>query len=235
MVDIEWPGQPERPTLRRALRHALRRQAPDLRVLAEDFLAESSSIDLLAVGYEGELVSIRIGDAEQDGLLLTRALADLTWLRPRARDLLKLAPGLGIEESADPRAMILCPRFKTETRSAADNFPEGELELFEYRCLRQQGQLALLLEPCKPGLMPHLGAPRVAVAAAGDPNDPGELDRGAPVRARPARRSQPHQPHHSRDAHGQRLTDPPSASAFRTGLTEADLQSGREPRHEEVG
>jgi hypothetical protein len=149
MPEFEWPGIPEHASLRRALRHGLRRHEPSLRVIAENFLAESSAIDLLAVGSEGQIVSIRIGDAGRQTQLFTQGLADLTWLRPRTADLIKLAPHLGLEPSAEPRAMIFCEKFSPETRAAAENLPTQTFELFEYRCVRQRGQLVLLLEPCR--------------------------------------------------------------------------------------
>ena len=58
-------------------------------MIAEGFLAEASAIDLLAVGGEGEIISIRIGRGGDDVALLTQSLADLTWLRPRLADFLK--------------------------------------------------------------------------------------------------------------------------------------------------
>ncbi len=145
MADLEWLGEPDRASLRRAIRHRLRHLDPTLRVVAEGFLAEQSEIDLLAVGNEGELVSIRIGRRGGDAVLLTQALSDLTWLRPRREHLLKLAPGLGLEPSAEPRALLLCPNFAPETCSAAENLPARTVGRLSYRCLRLQGQLNVLL------------------------------------------------------------------------------------------
>ena len=107
LAELEWGVLAEPPALRRAIRHQLRSLDRSLRILAEDFLAADSTIDLLAVGGEGELVSIRIGRPGEDAALLTRSLSDLVWLRPRTRDLLKLVPGLGIEQSVDPPADFL--------------------------------------------------------------------------------------------------------------------------------
>ena len=72
-------------------------------------------IDLLAVGAEGELVSIRFAKPDDDRATLTRALADLTWLRARRADFLKLSPGLGIDPSAEPRALVVSHGFSAET------------------------------------------------------------------------------------------------------------------------
>ena len=226
MAELQWPGQPEQPSLRRALRHAIRRQRPELRVIAEDFLAETTKIDLLAIGRGGELVSIRIGDERAEATLFTRGLADLSWLRPRAFDLLKLAPGLGLEPSTEPRSMVCCTRFGSETRAAAENLPACSLELVEYRCLRHQGQLTLLLESSAAERW-ATGPSRGARSA--DPSGSSRADRrpdsplqDASSTVRPLAGSDGSRPLAPRG-----LTDPPSPTTFRTGLTDADLRSGR--------
>ena len=198
MAELEWEGRPERPSLRRAIRHRLRHFDPTLRVIAEGFLAETSAIDLLAVGGEGEIISIRIGRGADDVALLTHALADLTWLRPRLADFLKLAPGLGLEASAEPRAMLLCPEFARETRAAVESLPRRSIELATYHCLRQHGQLSVLLETESPARTKASEGP-VADAQENTPS--------------PTISNASHQ-----------RNDPSDPSGFRTGLTDADLR-----------
>ena len=212
MADLEWTGAIEPASLRRALRVALRHQAPELRVIAEDFFAEESPMDLLAVGSDGELVSVRISmnsDPASAALLFTRGLADLSWLRLRHQDLLKLAPDLGLEVGAEPRSLMLCPGFGQELRRAAENLPDPAVRLLTFRSLRQQGQLTLLLEPGKPALT---RAQAYGAAAATPPLE------SAPVAAQPI------------SASALRLTDPPSSSTFRTGLRDEDLRLEPSPR-----
>lgn len=206
LADLEWEGRPERPSLRRAIRHQLRRFDPTLRVIAEGFLAEASAIDLLAVGSEGEIISIRIGQGEDDAELLTRCLADLNWLRPRLADFLKLAPGLGLEPSAEPRAMLLCPEFSRETRAAVENFPTRSIELATYHCFRQQGQLSVLLETVSPDRAQTAKWQLADSSLATTP-------------------SPPHSPSPRLAESSQPLAGMPSASSFRTGLTDADLHT----------
>ncbi len=206
MAELEWEGHPERPSLRRAIRHRLRRFDPGIRVVAEGFMAETSLIDLLAVGGEGEIVSIRIGRDGDDRTLLTQALADLTWLRPRLADFLKLQPKLGLEPSAAPRAMLVCPEFSRETQAAVENLPPRSIELTRYQCFRQQGQLSVLLETGSPSQRPPVTRPPVGSSldrtALGSetipPKEPAIRGRSAGARAR-------------------------RATGFRTGLDEADL------------
>lgn len=204
MAELEWEGRPERPSLRRAIRHRLRRFDPTIRVIAEGFLAEASSIDLLAVGGEGEIISIRIGRGGDDVALLTQSLADLTWLRPRLADFLKLAPGLGLEPSAEPRAMLFCPEFARETRAAVENLPARSIELATYHCLRQQGQLSVLLETTS-------ASPRQT-------GEPQRTDRSlnAPL-------AHPFTPPPRPTTPSQQPADRLDSSNFRTGLTDADL------------
>lgn len=197
MADLEWPGRPEPASLRRAARHALRRLHPELRVIAEDFLATTTPIDLLAVGSSRELVCVRMTASEapdEDAMLLARSLSDQSWLAPRVQDLASLAPELGLDPAAEPRSLLLSPGFGADVRAALQRLPSGSVQLMRYRCLQRQGQLTLLLEPDKP-------EPPMRAAGRSRKTAPSDASR--------------------------RLTDPPSPSAFRTGLTEADL--GRAP------
>ena len=194
--------------------------------MAEDFLASESTIDLLAVGGEGELVSIRIGRAGEDAAVLTRSLSDLVWLRPRTRDLLKLVPGLGIEPSADARSILLCPDFQAETRAAIENFPSHTVELMVYRCYRHRGQLNVILEPQKqkalsrhrgPGReeRPHRRSPRPLETLPDPSSGPGAAVPG------PLDRSEGPDP----------LLNLAPTSDFRTGLSDADLRLDAEENH----
>lgn len=178
-------GFADRQSLRRALQVALESVSPTIRVLADGFLAEQSTMDLLAVGGEGELISIRFVEPDEDAAGLTRALADLTWLRSRRMDLLKLAPGLGIEPSAEPRAALFCRTISAETRAAVDNFPADTVQLWCCRGMHRAGRSSLLIESVGNG-------PATAELLALAPTLP--------------------------------LTAPPSPSAFRTGLVDADLE-----------
>ena len=221
LAEFEWPGTPERASLRRALRHGLRRAVPELRVIAEDFLAESTPIDLLAVGVAGGLVSIRIGTETEESKLFTQALADIAWLRPRGLDFLKLAPGIALEAAAEPGAMIFCRNFASETRLAAQSLGGTSLELFEYRCLRQQGQLVLLLERCKSNIQ-HSRQTQIAPGRDSQPTLEPSVDQNERFATSTPQQSE------SVAFEGamrrNRLTDSPSPSTFRTGLTDIDLQ-----------
>jgi hypothetical protein len=210
LAEFEWPGLPERTSLRRALRHWLRLDVPNLRIVAEDFRTEASPVDLLGIGSSGEWVSIRLSEENEDLTLLTQGLADVNWLRRRGADLVKLSPKLGVEVSAEPRAMLFCPDFSAETRSAIETLPTGLVELFRYRCLRQQGQLSLLIEACRPAQLDR-ALPDAMSSTARSPEFASRLS------------DSEQRPLHSSPSHSG-LTGPPSTSTFRTGLVDADLQ-----------
>ena len=83
--DLRYVAALPRPELRNALRRA---QAfdPPLRILAEDVLGADSSIDFVAVDPDGRVILVLIGEDGEDRELLTRAIAQRAWVRPRIRD-----------------------------------------------------------------------------------------------------------------------------------------------------
>lgn len=200
--------------LRRALRAAIESAMPALRIVAEGFLTETSQTDLLAVGGDGEIVSIRIAEPGGDAAVLTRVLADLSWLRPRREDFLKLAPGLGIEPSAEPRALVLARDFGRETLAAVDNFPATTVSLWRWQGIEASERPRLWIEPVAPELtaMARVSGTRSAPAtpAPGLSRRPSGIASPANAARYPER--------------GGSLADPPSPSAFRTGLVDADLE-----------
>jgi len=182
-----------------------------MRVFAEDYLAESSPIDLLAVGGEGELIALRIGRDGDDAALLTHCLADIGWLRPRVPDFLKLAPTLGLEASAEPRAMLACPGFTRETVTAASSFAARTVELLTYHGVRERGQLRILLGTPD---SPRLARSTKPLLLEDPPSDPAEED--------PAEETVPHVATATRPQ--AEAPDPEdSAGGFRTGLRDEDL------------
>jgi hypothetical protein len=225
-AEFEWGLVPKRPELRRAVRDRLRSGDPSLRILAEDFLASESTIDLLAVGDQGELVSIRIGRPGEDAELLTRSLSDLTWLRPRTRNLQKLLPGLGIEASAHARSILLCPDFGAETRAAIENLASHSIQLMVYRCYRRHGQLGVILEPQEQATLSRHRAPdredrpRRRSSSKLETAPKPSSSQGATV-------TDPIEPREAPDP----LLDLAPSAGFRTGLADADLRLETEENH----
>ncbi|MCH2186921.1 hypothetical protein MK280_13730 [Myxococcota bacterium] len=121
---------PSLPAARRhALRKALERLEPSLRIVAEDVLALASRIDLVAVDRHGRIVVIVLAEAGEDDSAVTRALAHREWLIEHLPDWLQIAPGLGANLSAGVRAMVVAPDFLPETLLAVGALPRGWVEL----------------------------------------------------------------------------------------------------------
>ncbi len=238
----------ERMRSRRALERALEEIQPKIRVVAEGILAEASPIDLLAVGAEGELIAIRMAEPGDDLATLTRLLSDLSWLRPRRKDLLKLASGNGIDPSAEPRGLLVAPSIARETRAAVDNFPADTLQLWLGRPASEGDRVPMWIEQLEPApdrssdVAPPLRTPvpdpaceaPEATRSSVSPEPRASVAHARPSPAQPSfaritadPRDSPRPP--SADRPGSPLTAPPSPSAFRTGLSAADLASARRP------
>lgn len=119
---------------------------PATRILAEDLLAETSRVDLVAVDHQGQAVLVLIGQEGEDRALLTRALAQCAWARTRLGDWLKLAPQLDLEAAAGVRAIILSPSFHPETLLAASSLEAPKVSTVVYRCISNETRSQLLLE-----------------------------------------------------------------------------------------
>ena len=104
---------------KRALRRALGAEWQKLRVVAEDVLGAESRIDLVAVGTEGELLLVLVGEAGRDLELVARGLAQRVWVEAHLPDWLKLAPDLGVRPEVGVAVVLLCPSFGAEALAAA--------------------------------------------------------------------------------------------------------------------
>lgn len=225
MTDSAPAGLPDRRTLRRAIRHELRRLDSSIRVVAEDLLTETTTVDLVGRGASGELVAIRIGRGGDDDRLLTALLADRTWLTPRLVDWCKLAPELDLDPDAGVRGLLVCPDFRRETCSAATLLPEQAIGLIRYHCLpRSHGRWAVLLESVKLDPPIHRASPDAISDAISERDpfpDPADDRSGPPAAAdHPPRLLAPSPP-----SDGSRRRP----SAFRTGLTDTDLRPASDP------
>ena len=222
----EHRPSPSRHAARRALRHALQETRPDLVMAAEGFRAENSEMDLLAVGPEGELISVRYAEAGEDARTLVQCLSDLNWLRLRAGDLRKLAPGLGLEPSAEPRGLLVSPEFEVDTQSAVGIFPSDTLELVRSQLRRNEGGLSMTLEPLSP-LWSEPESERDPTRAAPDTPSPRSA---APAPAAPLRAEH-------NDLAGASSPGPAIEftlrTGFRTGLSESDLRGPGPEAHRE--
>lgn len=190
-------------------------------MLVEGFRAVETEIDLLAVGGAGELVGIRVGERAEDLSLVTRALSDLSWLRQRAAGLAALAPEIGIDPDALPRAIVVCEEPGLEAREAVEALAPGRVRWMRQRRREQQGRLVVDLEPCA-----HERGEQIAEPARRLQRDPTPPAR-RPVSSSPAAADpDPGKPSAGRAGGTEEHLpiDSPSPSTFRTGLRESDLE-----------
>lgn len=149
---------------RQQLRDAIRRAEPfepKLRILAEDVLGGDTYIDFIAVDPDGRVLLVLIGEEGEDQGLLTQALAERAFVRPRLRDWLQLAPNLGVSATAPVVALLLCPEFSSETRAAAADLGPDVVGLSGLRCIQNGSEVAVLLEPLRLASMPARRQPAV--------------------------------------------------------------------------
>jgi hypothetical protein len=112
------------------LRRRLAEIAPQLRPVADEVLAESSRIDVVAIDADGSAVAAF--DAEGDDLRsFTRALAGVAWLEAHLPDWRQIAPNLGIDPLAPVTALLVASSFAPETRAAARLVGAARVELRE--------------------------------------------------------------------------------------------------------
>ena len=114
---------------RRALRQALGRLEPSLRIVAENVLALQSRIDWVAVDDQHRIVAVLLVDRDEDAAGVTRALAHRQWLMEHLPDWLQLVPDLGAHPTAGARAILVAPCFLPETIAAVGALPAGWLQL----------------------------------------------------------------------------------------------------------
>jgi hypothetical protein len=204
-ASLRYVGSLPRQELRDALRRA-RAFDPPLRILAEDVLGADSRIDFVAVDPVGRVVLVLIGDEGEDGEVLTRALANRAWVRPRLRDWLQLGPTLEISANAPVVAAVLCPFFSPATRTAADDLGPEIVQLSSCRSVRSGAVSTVLLERLSAPPPLEL-APAPPVASTDPlPSDPAPVFSPSPG---------PPAPDAPREAR--------AGSQFRSGLSEEDL------------
>ncbi len=162
--DLHYVASLPRAELRNALRRA---QAfdPPLRILAEDILGADAAIDFIGVDPGGRVVLVLIGEDGEDRELLTQALAQRAWVRPRIRDWLQLAPNLELSASAPVVVSLLCSSFSGDTLAAAADLGPEVLDLSTLRCVQNGSEATVLLER----LSPRGGSPARPASVAPPP------------------------------------------------------------------
>lgn len=184
---------------RRGLRDAVERLGRPLRVLAEDILGLDRSLDLVCADPAGRVVVVLLGRAGEDLELVADGLAQRAWLEPRLGDWRKLAPGLDVRPDLGVGALLVAPDFGARAREAARD--ATGIGLARIRFVAASDPLAAE-DP-----------PPAALLELLDPPDPsaGGVEPGADLPG----------------AGGRGPAPPRRRSAFRTGLSEAELRPAR--------
>jgi hypothetical protein len=141
---------------RRVVRRELERLEPAFRIVAEDVLALSTRIDLVAIDRRRRVAAVTIAGAGRDGSELATALAHRRWLADHVPDWLKIAPDLGFDPAAPIRSLLVAPEFDAETLAAAAVLPDGWIELLRAIEAGRGDDRRTWLEPVpRPGSAPH--------------------------------------------------------------------------------
>lgn len=127
------------------LRQRLPQLHPPLRLIAEDWLAESTTVDFVTLDPAGHVALVLVGTAGEDAALLTRALAHRSWVAARLGNWRQLAPEIGIATDAQVRVVLLCPSFAPETLAAAQSLA-GVIEPVLCCSIESGGERRLLFE-----------------------------------------------------------------------------------------
>ena len=140
------PPSKARQTLsREEIRGQLPRLHPPLRLLGEDWLAASTTIDFITLDPEGDVTLLLVGQAGEDPALLTQALAHRSWVAARLGNWRQLAPDAGIATDAQVRAVLLCPSFAPETLVAAESLG-GAIVPVRYHGIESNGEFHAIFE-----------------------------------------------------------------------------------------
>ena len=144
----EWTlaAVPPGAELRRALGVALEALAGGQTLLLRDALGEGSRIDFLTRDAAGRVRVVLLAQAGDDLALVARGLAQRAWVEARLPDWAQLAPGRGLQDAAELRALLVCPHFGAESRAAARAAGTDLLELAQCRMLAKGRESSLVLE-----------------------------------------------------------------------------------------
>ncbi len=207
------------------IRQQLPHLHPPLRLLGEDWLAASTTIDFVTLDPEGDVTLLLVGEAGEDPALLTQALAHRSWVAARLENWRQLAPDAGIATHAQVRAVLLCPSFAPETLAAAESLG-GAIVPVRCRGIKSKGEFHAVFEslgdspPERPEHRSTGRAPEGPPAARAPAVPPAARAPEAPPAARtpavsPAARA-PESPPRGKPRRFRTLP-------FRSGLTEEDL------------
>jgi hypothetical protein len=137
---------PERQELLRLLRSQLPKLPDPLEIVAEQMLGLESRIDFVARDRRGQVVLVFLADRGSDLRLLADSLAQRSWIEPRVRDWLKLAPQLGFCPELGVRVLLLAPHLDPRTIAAAKSLEGPTIDLGIHRPVSNGAGVEILIE-----------------------------------------------------------------------------------------
>lgn len=137
---------PERQDLLRLMRSQLPKLPDPLEVVAEQILGLDSRIDFVARDRRGQVVLVLLADRGADLRLLADSLAQRSWIEPRVRDWLKLAPQLGLRPELGVRVLLLAPHLDPRTIAAAKSLEGPTIDLGLCRPVSNGAGIEILIE-----------------------------------------------------------------------------------------
>ncbi len=141
----DFPSENRHLISKSEIRRQLPHLHPPLRLLGEDWLAASTTIDFVALDPEGDVTLLLVGQAGEDPALLTQALAHRSWIAARLGNWRQLAPDAGIATDPQVRAVLLCPSFAPETLAAAESLG-GAIVPVRCRGIESNGEFHTVFE-----------------------------------------------------------------------------------------
>ena len=144
--EIGLTTPPTRPELLRLLTGRLTQVVPGAQLLAQGMLGADAPIDFVAVEPDGRITLVLVGEDDEDLALIGMGIAQRAWVEARLRDWLQLAPSLRIRPEAGVRVVLLCPRFRPQTRLAARALGPRAIGLARYRCVEDAAGVETLVE-----------------------------------------------------------------------------------------
>lgn len=161
MSDLRLIAPPDRTQLLSELRERLGHVVPGGRLIAEGLLGVDARIDFVAVGPDGRVVLVLVGEHGEDLELVGRGLAQRAWVAARLGDWAQLAPDLGLRRDAPVHALLLCPSFGAESRAAVSAAGRAVLSSAVYRCIQNDAGFEVVIE--------HVGVDDDEALAAAEP------------------------------------------------------------------
>lgn len=146
LPDLRLISPPPRAQLLEGIRTRLGHAVPGARLVAEGLLGADAPIDFVVLEPGGRVVLVLVGEHDEDLELVGRGLAQRAWVAARIGDWKQLAPSLGIAADAEVRAILACPAFGEEARTALAAIGPAMMAAVTYRCVQNGTEFTVLLE-----------------------------------------------------------------------------------------